>query len=107
MEGLLLWLGISVAMLILYSARPPARPPRPLVALGLLIYAVGAVLIVAGILGALVAMFHGAGPLALVFAALGMLTTWWLVAGFAARCGVPPQTLLHHFGHHPPNNPDI
>ena len=107
MEGLLLWIGISVAMLLIYSARPPARPARPLIALGLAIYAIGGLLLISGIVGAFVATFNGAGPLALVFAALGALTLWWLVAGFATRCGVPPQALLRRATHgQPPNNPE-
>jgi hypothetical protein len=106
MEGLLLWLGISVAMLVIYRIRPPARPWRPLVALALAIYAVGAMVLVAGIVGALVATVSGAGPLALVFALLSAPVVWWLTAGFAARCGVPPQALLHREPHdQPPQAP--
>lgn len=99
-------LVLMVAMLALYRWRASAPPKAPLVAVALLIYALGATLIGSMLVATAVGLAHGGSVLGLPFAALGVLAMWWLTAGFATRCGVPPHALRHIVGHTPPPDGD-
>jgi hypothetical protein len=105
MAWLALWPLLTVEMLLLYRRRPPATPAAPLVAVALLVYAAGTLLIAGGLVATVIDLSHGASPFGLPFTALGVLATWWLTAGFATRCGVPPQGLLRMLAHTLPPRP--
>ena len=98
-------LVLMVAMLGLYRWRASGPPKAPLVAIALLIYALGGLLIAASLVATVVDLARGASPFGVPVVAIGVLATWWLTAGFATRCGVPPQALRHMVTHTPPPPP--
>jgi hypothetical protein len=95
--------ALMVAMLVLYRRRASAPPRAPLVAVALLIYAAGTALIGSTLVATAVDLARGASLFGLPFVAVGALATWWLTAGFATRCGLPPRALLRMVAHMPPD----